>query len=396
MTAAGKIPNSYVNLIVLLTTAVASTFMPLLSLIMTGKSYSLLFITLFITVFISIGIGDSIARALGQYKIRWYSRAIWAEVELRATHVGLSLSAVIISRGAVYFYPVIIGYGYFGGIYSSEQWSSFFLQTTILMLFIMPYLAEVPKTILALSNENMMTYQRSRTLINHLLTSSQLFLLVAFMFWDLGWQGQSIVLLSGNIIISTTLVATFIFYYALFFFFPYMKGQYSAHRWRTQLEQKRRDIIERSENIFNLQEKNNAAFALAELIKKCEAELNAILQMEAIQLAQHLLQTGEEDKKLNKIAIKDASPRDPRFRHLSFMKQAQLILQQYEHDRLNVGSKEQLETLNAEARNKLAQALPPLIDNTSPYTPIMLSAIIGIALSMAASTVGHSIAKQLS
>gem|GEM_PF-6100890 len=48
-----------------------------------------------------------------------------------------------------------------------------------------------------------------------------------------------------------------------------------------------------------------------------------------------------------------------------------------------------------EAEDGIKAAQPAFIDNTSPWLAVLLSALIGIALSMAASTVGHDIALTL-
>jgi|GEM_PF-5647208 len=255
MIAREKVENKMIYLINTLAAVVIFAFMPLLALIMTGKSHFMLFTAMFATSVIALGMGNAISRSIGSYNLPWYSRSIWSEIEVQTSHLWLVVSATLITRAGVYLYPFIIGYGYFFGDYPSEQWQAFFLQITLLMLFIIPWLSEFPKTILSLSSENLMTYGRSRIMINAMVSSITLFLLIAFMLWNMGLQGATIELFSGYIVLSSSIIIAFVIYFILCCLIPYMLGQKRGATWRTELAERRKNILDECQTALHCKDK---------------------------------------------------------------------------------------------------------------------------------------------
>lgn len=116
------IKNSYVLVGGIIFEIVAPLFLFLFTWTLTGQNYLPLFVVLALVSITLILVSELAWLIVGTSNVPWGARLVWAEHEFQQTAPTANKVLLIFGATAILvFYPVYIGYGYFGDTFASPD-----------------------------------------------------------------------------------------------------------------------------------------------------------------------------------------------------------------------------------------------------------------------------------
>ncbi len=152
----GTIKNHYIFLLVLVMTIFTTVFLILFTRILTGEGHFFIFGLIAAVSVILMLLVEMIWLIFGEGDVPWACKIIWAGFEFQLLTPKVNKILQIMGILVFIIYPVYIGIGYFGDEFSSNYWPQYVLRATLIVLFGVTWLLQLPSMIFILTSQNIM------------------------------------------------------------------------------------------------------------------------------------------------------------------------------------------------------------------------------------------------
>lgn len=328
----------YIFLTGLILTVLSTLFLILFTRILTGEGHLWLFGAIAVVSIILLLLVELMWLILGGRDVPWVGRMIWTRYEFEQLAPTVNKILQLVGALTLVIYPVYIGLGYFGDEFGGGEWSRYVLRSTLIMLFGVAWLVQLPAMLYVITSRNVMEGTRSRLFMVQLGQTVSLLVILSVFIWTINSAGATIPILGEYFVFSSTIGYAMGTYLLVILIIPYLIGHYRAKRWVEHLDTDRKDLIDEVTKGLSSLNLERAINALDESENSIRASLKGLRRDKSMNLAIQVTQTDDDQLFVQRLALEEGIECDPRFVHSERLEE---LVELIEDCRTELSKKEQ-------------------------------------------------------